>query len=48
MTPWYSCRPAVSDDPDPVSELDRLVSKRLRYQKGVAAFQLAPDDCGHR
>jgi uncharacterized Ntn-hydrolase superfamily protein len=33
----------VDDDPDPVSELDRLVSKRLRYQKVVAAFQLALD-----
>jgi uncharacterized Ntn-hydrolase superfamily protein len=33
----------VDDDPDPVSELDRLVAKRLRYQQVVAAFQLALD-----
>ncbi|MGY1710290.1 DUF1028 domain-containing protein [Geodermatophilus sp. SYSU D00758] len=33
----------VDDDPDPVSELDRLVAKRLRYQRVVAAFQLALD-----
>ncbi|WP_409329485.1 DUF1028 domain-containing protein [Trujillonella humicola] len=33
----------VDDDPDPVGELDRLVAKRLRYQRVVAAFQLALD-----
>jgi uncharacterized Ntn-hydrolase superfamily protein len=33
----------VDDDPDPVTELDRLVARRLRYQRVVTAFQLALD-----
>jgi uncharacterized Ntn-hydrolase superfamily protein len=33
----------VDDDPDPVTVLDQLVVRRLRYQRVVTAFQLALD-----
>lgn len=33
----------VDDDPDPVTGLDGLVARRLRYQRVVTAFQLALD-----
>jgi len=33
----------VDDHPDPLGELDRLVAKLTRYQRVVAAFQLAVD-----
>ncbi|SDQ41820.1 DUF1028 domain-containing protein [Quadrisphaera sp. DSM 44207] len=34
----------VDDSPDPVTELDRLVARRVRYQQVVRAFSQALDD----